>query len=54
MPTPDFYFSFRGKDSRDMTREELLEVIEHMVKERNWWRDEAKSFTQQSVAPLTY
>jgi hypothetical protein len=47
MLSPEFYFVFRGKDSRDMTRDELLEVIEHMIGERNWWREEAKQRLEQ-------
>ncbi len=43
-------FVFNGKDSRDMTRAELLEVISNLVKERNWWRDEAKSATDSGSA----
>lgn len=43
-----FEFAFLFEDGRlkrsdDMTREELLEVIQHMIKERAWWKNEAKS-----------
>jgi hypothetical protein len=44
MKQNDFVFMFEDgpKHSRDMTREDLLKVIESLLGERNWWKGEAQ------------
>lgn len=42
----DFVFVLEDgmpKRSCDMTREELLQVIDHVIGERRWWQREAKN-----------
>jgi hypothetical protein len=38
-----FMFAEGPKRARDMTREELLEVIDYMLANANWWTNEAKT-----------
>lgn len=46
-----FLFCFYGKENREMTRAELLEVIKHLTDERNWWRDEAMRLSGKFLRP---
>lgn len=42
---PDFYFMFPAglKHVSDMSREDLLKVIESLSGDADWWRKEARS-----------